>query len=49
VLDDAIARYPARSGRRYRSRVKAEGMFAGCLYKKFPELKETRHESNRPD
>ena len=49
VLDDAIARYPARSGRRYRSRVKAEGMFAGCLNKTFPELKETRHESNRSD
>ena len=49
VLDDAIVRYPARSGRRYRSRVKAEGMFAGCLNKTFPELKETRHESNRPD
>ena len=49
VLDDAIARYPARAGRRYRSRVKAEGVFVGCLNKTFPQLKEARHDTNRPD
>lgn len=45
VLDDAIARYPARVGRRYRSRVKAEGLFYGMLFKTFEQLKETHHDA----
>ncbi|BBL71645.1 type I-E CRISPR-associated protein Cse1/CasA [Methylogaea oryzae] len=45
VLEDAIARYPAREGRRYRSRVKAEGLFYGTLFKTFEQLKETTHDA----
>ncbi|CAG0994810.1 hypothetical protein MYXO_02619 [Myxococcaceae bacterium] len=48
VLEDAIARYPAREGRRYRSQVKAEGLFYGTLFKTFEQLKETAHDANRP-
>ncbi|MBE2294871.1 MAG: type I-E CRISPR-associated protein Cse1/CasA [Phycisphaerales bacterium] len=40
TLADAIARFPARTGRYYRSRVRANNVFFGCLYKTFPELKE---------
>ncbi|MCP5134083.1 MAG: type I-E CRISPR-associated protein Cse1/CasA [Gammaproteobacteria bacterium] len=40
TLADAIARFPARTGRYYRSRVRANGVFSGCLFKIFPELKE---------
>lgn len=50
VLQDAIARLPLRTGRGYRSRVYAEAMFYGCLYKQFDDLKkETLHDdSDRP-
>ena len=40
TLADAIARFPARTGRYYRSRVRANGMLIGCLFKTFPQLKE---------
>lgn len=40
TLDETVARFPARAGRYYRSRVRANGMFTGCLFKTFPELKE---------
>ncbi|HCB12601.1 MAG TPA: type I-E CRISPR-associated protein Cse1/CasA [Gammaproteobacteria bacterium] len=40
TLAGAIARFPARTGRYYRSRVRANGVFSGCLFKIFPELKE---------
>ena len=43
TLADAIARFPARTGRYYRSRVCAEGMLIGCLFKTFPELEEIAH------
>lgn len=43
TLEDAIARFPARTGRYYRSRVRANGMFIGCLFNTFPELKESAH------
>lgn len=42
VFADALARYPSRQGRRYRSQVQAEALFYGSLYKTFPELKESR-------
>lgn len=42
---DAIARYPSRGGRRYRARVRAEGLFRGKMFKFFPELKEIRHDA----
>ena len=45
VLQDAIDRLPLRTGRGYRSRVRAEGTFYGCLYHLFPSLKkETAHD-----
>ena len=45
VLQDAIDRLPLRTGRGYRSRVRAEGTFYGCLYQLFPSLKkETAHD-----
>lgn len=45
VLQDAIDRLPIRTGRGYRSRVRAEGTFYGCLYHHFPALKkETAHD-----
>jgi CRISPR system Cascade subunit CasA len=46
-LGEAVARYPARDGRRYRARVKAEGIFYGSLHKHFPELKEKTHDAHR--
>jgi CRISPR system Cascade subunit CasA len=45
VLQDAITRLPLRSGRSYRSRVRAEGVFYGCLYKQFDDLKPEKGES----
>ncbi|MGI2325518.1 MULTISPECIES: type I-E CRISPR-associated protein Cse1/CasA [unclassified Methylococcus] len=48
VLEEAIARYPSREGRRYRARVKAEGLFHGSLFKTFPQLKEGSHDAPRP-
>ncbi len=47
TLADAIARFPARTGRYYRSRVRANEMFFGCLFKNFPELKEIAHAERR--
>ena len=47
TLADAIARFPARTGRYYRSRVRADGMLIGCLFKTFPELKEIAHAERR--
>lgn len=38
ALTDAIARYPARTGRRYRAQVRAQGLFHGLLRKHFPVL-----------
>jgi len=40
VLNDAIARFPARTGRYYRARIRAEGVFKGRLFNIFPQLKE---------
>jgi CRISPR system Cascade subunit CasA len=48
VLDDALARYPARAGRHYRAHVKADGLFTGMLLTLFPELKENAHDANHP-
>ncbi len=45
VLSSAVDRYPGRTGHRYRSRVRAEGLFRGRLYRNFPQLKEDRRES----
>lgn len=42
TLQQAVASYPAREGRRYRARVRAEGLFRGLLFKQFPALKETK-------
>ncbi len=39
ALQDAIDRLPIRTGRSYRSRVRAEGTFYGCLCHHFPLLK----------
>lgn len=44
VMEEASGRYPARDGRRYRCRVKADGLFEGTLFKNFPELKEAKHD-----
>jgi CRISPR system Cascade subunit CasA len=44
ALQEAVARSPERSGRHYRARVQAEGLFRGCLFTVFPELKEEPHE-----
>ena len=41
---DSAARLPDRSGRHYRSRVRAESVFFGAMYKLFPELRERNHE-----
>jgi CRISPR system Cascade subunit CasA len=38
VLQDAIERLPVRTGRGYRSRVRAEGAFYGALKSQFPDL-----------
>lgn len=50
VLQNAIDRLPLRTGRGYRSRVRAEDTFKGCLYHQFPQLKkEKAHDhGNRP-
>ncbi|HPF59015.1 MAG TPA: type I-E CRISPR-associated protein Cse1/CasA [Candidatus Competibacteraceae bacterium] len=40
TLAGAMARFPVRMGRYYRSRVRANSVFSGCLFKIFPELKE---------
>ncbi|MFZ1830287.1 MAG: type I-E CRISPR-associated protein Cse1/CasA [Candidatus Competibacteraceae bacterium] len=47
TLADAIARFPARTGRYYRSRVRANREFNYCLFKTFPELKEIAHAERR--
>jgi len=47
TLSDAITRFPARTGRYYRSRVRANGMFNGCLFNTFQELKELAHAERR--
>ncbi len=44
ALQEAVARSPERSGRHYRARVQAEGLFHGCLFTVFPMLKEAPHE-----
>ncbi len=44
VLQYAITRLPLRTGRSYRSRVRAEGVFYGCLYKQFDDLKPEKGE-----
>jgi CRISPR system Cascade subunit CasA len=50
VLQDAMDRLPLRTGRGYRSRVRAESVFHGCLYKHFEELKpESKKESVHDD
>jgi CRISPR system Cascade subunit CasA len=49
ALADAIARFPTRTGRHYRSRVRTEGMFTGCSFNTFPELKEIAHAPRRAD
>ncbi|MCS6915940.1 MAG: type I-E CRISPR-associated protein Cse1/CasA [Myxococcota bacterium] len=46
AFQGAIERYPARSGRRYRARVRAEGVFRGALYNHFPQLKEAQRVTN---
>jgi len=38
ALEEAIARYATRAGRRYRAQVKAHKLFTGLLYRKFPPL-----------
>jgi len=45
VLQEAITRLPLRTGRGYRSRVRSEGVFYGCLYKQFDDLKPEKGES----
>lgn len=45
VFDDAVARFPQRAGRCYRGRVRARGLFYGCLFKAFPELREDSHDA----
>ncbi len=47
VLREAVERYPARDGRRYRARVNANGLFFGTLNKNFPELKEAHYDAPR--
>jgi CRISPR system Cascade subunit CasA len=42
-FQDAIQRYPFRTGRQFRARVQAERVFHGSLYNHFPQLKEERH------
>lgn len=49
TFQNAVERYPARSGRLYRSRVRAEGAFYGSLYTNFPQLKEERRDPDRDD
>ena len=44
VLQEAMTRLPLRTGRAYRSRVRAEGVFYGCLYKQFDDLKPEKGE-----
>jgi CRISPR system Cascade subunit CasA len=44
-LNSAIELYPSRRGRHYKAKVKAEGLFWGCLYKNFPDLKENKYDS----
>lgn len=45
ALIKAVGRYPSREGRRYRARVRAEGLFRGAMFRIFPELKEIRHDA----
>lgn len=47
VLKVAMARLPVHAGRQYRARTRAEGVFVGCLYNTFPELKEIAHAERR--
>ena len=44
ALENAITRYPIRTGRRFRAQIRAEGLFHGLLFKQFPSLKETTHD-----
>lgn len=46
AIQGAIERYPARSGRRYRARVRAEVVFRDALYDHFPQLKEAHRVTN---
>lgn len=46
VLEEAITGYPGREGRRYRARIRSEGIFFRNLQKLFPELKEPSHDPN---
>ena len=43
-LNRAFERVPLRSGRSYRAKVHARGLFFGSLHKHFPAYMETRHE-----
>lgn len=49
AFQNAVKRYPARTGRLFRARVRAEGAFSGSLYNTFPQLKEGRRDSDRDD
>jgi CRISPR system Cascade subunit CasA len=44
VLEEAITGYPGREGRRYRARIRSEGIFFRNVQKLFPELKESSHD-----
>lgn len=44
TLEQAFARVPLRSGRNYRAKTRARGMFVGSLFKHFKEQMETNHD-----
>lgn len=44
TLNRAMERAPVRSGRSYRAKTKAQGLFIGSLYKNFPQYMEVNHD-----
>lgn len=44
TLEQAFARVPLRSGRNYRGKTRARGMFFGSLHKHFKDYMEANHE-----
>lgn len=44
TLEQALARVPLRSGRNYRAKTRARGMFLGSLFKHFKEHMEANHD-----
>jgi len=44
TLNRALVQVPLRSGRSYRAKTKAQGLFIGSLYKNFPQYMEASHD-----